>query len=236
MDAHDDSNHVTDRLRALGRQPVPDELSRQHLMEMRMQPAPRPAKRFGRLAVAGAAIVGFMAGSTGLAAAGALPGPAQGVAHDVLGAVGVDVPDNRGRCVSQAARTHGEDEVAKQTAKDACAKGGKPEGVGKADGERDRGGPSAAKLNDGDPCKGPPAWAGRGQPTVEERSTHEAGRASCPDSDATDEPATVGSATAPAPEPAPEPTPEPEPAPEPEPTPEATEPEPELAPELAPEG
>src|SRR3954468_1669425 len=42
--------------------------------------------------IAAAAVVGFLAGSTGLAMADALPDSAQTVAHDVLGAVKVDVP------------------------------------------------------------------------------------------------------------------------------------------------
>jgi hypothetical protein len=38
------------------------------------------------------AVVGLLAGSTGMAAAGALPGSAQSIAHQVLGTVGVHVP------------------------------------------------------------------------------------------------------------------------------------------------
>jgi len=38
-------------------------------------------------------VVGLMAGSTGMAAAGALPGSAQTIAHHVLGTVGVHVPE-----------------------------------------------------------------------------------------------------------------------------------------------
>lgn len=196
MEQHSD---LTDRLRALGEPPLPDDLARRHVAAFAAATAgtdlggrsPRP-KRFGRLAVAGAAMVGFVAGSTGLAAAGALPGPAQGVAHDVLNVVGVDVPDSRGRCISQAARTHGDDDAAKQAAKDACPQGGKPAGVGggKPDGvgggkpEGVGGGPPQELLEDGDPCKGPPPWAGRGQPTDEERAAHQAGRAGCPSAEA----------------------------------------------------
>jgi hypothetical protein len=39
------------------------------------------------------AVVGLLAGSTGMAAAGALPGSAQSIAHHVLGSVGVHVPE-----------------------------------------------------------------------------------------------------------------------------------------------
>lgn len=38
-------------------------------------------------------VVGLLAGSTGMAAAGALPGSAQTIAHHVLGSVGVHVPE-----------------------------------------------------------------------------------------------------------------------------------------------
>jgi hypothetical protein len=39
-------------------------------------------------------VVGLLAGSTGMAAAGALPGSAQTIAHHVLGSVGMDVPED----------------------------------------------------------------------------------------------------------------------------------------------
>ncbi|HEX4902474.1 MAG TPA: hypothetical protein VFV42_06670, partial [Acidimicrobiales bacterium] len=119
MNEHDD---LTERLGALGSAPVADDVRDGHLHAMRAAtPATVGRQGFGRLAVAAAAIVGFGVGSTGFAMAGALPDPAQGVAHDVLSVVQVDVPDrpqNRGACVSAAAK------AGDQAAKDACPKGG----------------------------------------------------------------------------------------------------------------
>lgn len=61
-----------------------------------VKPAVGAWRRHGRLTVsAGFAAVAF-AGSTGLAAAGALPQPVQGVAHSVLRSVGVSVPEVSG--------------------------------------------------------------------------------------------------------------------------------------------
>ena len=165
-----DENEITQRLRDAGDQPVPGEVRASHLSQMHAATpaaAPQP-KRFGRLAVAAAAFVGFAVGSTGFAMAGALPDPAQQVAHDVLAVVQVDVenPRNRGQCISNAARTI-EDEAAKQAAKQECKdtiKPGKPDhagqGNGKAKGRPDGAGRPDGHPNDGDPCKGPPPWAG----------------------------------------------------------------------------
>ena len=178
---------LTDRLAALGSAPVPAEVRAEHLHAMRSS-RPAPARRrFGRLAVAAAALVGFAAGSTGFAMAGALPGTAQGIAHDVLSVVQVDVPDrprNHGACVSAAAKQHRGDEVAKQQAKEACRQSnppGRPDGVGRGQGGPDGTPPGRVgkppKADDGDPCTGRPPWAGRvGGPTAEEAQQ----RAACP--------------------------------------------------------
>ncbi len=164
-----DENEITQRLRASGEEPVPGEVRASHLSQMHAaSPVVEKPKRFGRLAVAAAAFVGFAVGSTGFAMAGALPDPAQQVAHDVLAVVQVDVenPRNRGQCISSAARTI-EDEAAKQAAKQECKdriKSGRPDhagqGNGKAKGRPDGAGPPGGHPNDGDPCKGPPPWAG----------------------------------------------------------------------------
>lgn len=166
-----DENEITQRLREAGERPVAGNVRSDHLHRMRAAAPARP-KRFGRLAVATAAFVGFAVGSTGFAMAGALPGPAQGVAHQVLSVVQVDVPDgkpHRGACVSAAANAHPEDEVARKAAKDACPKG-KPEGMG--NGRPDGVPPGHAGKGpkrpkeprganaDGDPCTGKPPWAG----------------------------------------------------------------------------
>lgn len=49
--------------------------------------------RFGKVKVAVASVVGGLSLTTGLAAAGALPGPAQGLAADALAHVGITVPN-----------------------------------------------------------------------------------------------------------------------------------------------
>ena len=162
-----DENEITQRLRDAGNQPVPGEVRGSHLSQMQAATpaAVQQPKRFGRLAVAAAAFVGFAVGSTGFAMAGALPDPAQQVAHDVLAVVQFDVEDprNRGQCISDAAKANPDDEVAKANAKAECPKG-KPDhagqGNGKAKGRPDRAGPPEGHPNDGDPCKGPPPWAG----------------------------------------------------------------------------
>lgn len=186
-----DDDTLTERLRRMGREPVPSEVRDDHLHRMEtVEIRPPREKRFGRVAVAAAAIVGFMAGSTGLAMAGALPDPAQGVAHDVLSVVQVEVPDpghkNRGQCVSEKMKTFegapddAETEAAKKSAKAECGVPGPPadRGVGKgAPGER---GPKAHK-HDGDPCKGPPPWARKGgPPDPQAKADFEATRAACP--------------------------------------------------------
>ncbi len=196
-----DENEITQRLRHAGEQPVPGEVRSTHLSQMHAatQTTPRP-KRFGRLAVAAAAFVGFAVGSTGFAMAGALPEPAQQVAHDVLATVNVNVenPKNRGQCISAAARNN-TDEAAKQAAKADCPKGGngkgRPDGAGppegKGKGRPDHagtpGGPNG-KPHDGDPCKGPPPWAGKAGKamTPNAKRAAQAERAACPGAEAED--------------------------------------------------
>lgn len=187
------SDPVTDRLRDLGRAPIDEATRDAHVRAMRAD-APdlpvadrRPPRR--RLAIAAAAVVGFLAGSTGLAFADALPGPAQEAASDVLAVVGLDVPSGkegkRGPCVSEAAKI--EDPVAKQEAKDACPKGPFGRGPDEAPG---RGGsvpegsdrpdvpPGQADKAD-DPCKGKPPWAGKHDLTDAEVDAAKAERAAC---------------------------------------------------------
>ncbi|MDQ3385361.1 MAG: hypothetical protein M3503_05030, partial [Actinomycetota bacterium] len=160
---------LTSRLRDLGRQPVPPGTSAAHLTAMSAlgPDATRSSRRFGRLAVGLAAITGFLVGGSGLAMAGALPGPVQEGAADVLAQVGVDAPDghcNRGACVSAIARAQGgEDEAAPgaapaeeertaaeraatKQAKDACPKGGRGRRAA-GPGEQCRG-----KLVEGETC------------------------------------------------------------------------------------
>ena len=179
-----DENEITQRLRDAGDQPVPGEVRATHLSQMHAAvPVVEKPKRFGRLAVAAAAFVGFAVGSTGFAMAGALPAPAQEVAHDVLSVVQVNVPDgeykNRGECISTAAKANPTDEVAKQLAKDECKatiKPGKPAhaGQGKGKGKGNGGGPPGGHPNDKtDDCKGRPPWAGKDAPDFNEQQKAE---------------------------------------------------------------
>lgn len=188
-----DENEITQRLRDAGQQSVPGEVRSTHLHQMRAAgPIVEKTKRFGRLAVAAAAFAGFAVGSTGFAMAGALPAPAQGVAHDVLSVVQVEVPDrpnNRGACISAAARNPELDEAGKKAAKADCKakiEPGRPDGVGKGRPDRSgqgkgrgKGGPPAERMDDGDPCKGPPSWAGKGPKGVTPEQKR-AERAGCP--------------------------------------------------------
>ena len=185
MDEHD----LTDRLRSLGEQPVPPATHQQHLRMLASTSSSRSERRFGRLAVAAAALVGFVAGSTGLAVAGALPDPAQDVAHDVLSVVQVDVPEGtRGACVSAAARDDSLTKEAEQAAKAACPRGGgrRPDGAPGRSGAA----PGQAKQDDGDPCRGKPPWAGRMDPADKARlrAEHAAARAAAGCPVAADEP------------------------------------------------
>lgn len=167
-----DHDALTARLADLGSAPVPPDVRDGHLQAMSTPGLAPPVGRrgFGRLAVAAAAIVGFAVGSTGFAMAGALPDPAQGVAHDVLSVVQVDVPDRGngvGACVSRAAKATGEE---KKDAKEAC-KAGRGKGKGSVDDAGDagrsaespgqRGKPATHPGDDGDVCTGKPPWAGK---------------------------------------------------------------------------
>src|SRR5688500_14650042 len=98
---------VVARLQALGATPIDDGLAAEHLAAMHVELHPTP-RRARRAVVAGVAAAAVLTASTGMAAAGVLPGPAQGVAHDVLDTVGVNVPDQghgRGACVREVARS-----------------------------------------------------------------------------------------------------------------------------------
>lgn len=181
-----DETPLTDRLHDLGTQPVPDDVRDRHLHRMSAVAPDRSGARFGRLAVAAAAVVGFAFGSTGLAMAGALPDPAQDVAHDVLGTVNIAVPEGtRGQCVSGVAKSD-LPEAEKKAAKDACPKGGRPDGVGNGkSGEAP--GKTRVDKHANDPCRGKPPWAGKPELTDEERAAMQAERQACPP-DVEDEP------------------------------------------------
>src|SRR5207248_8560195 len=90
MNEHED---LVARLRALGRRPVEADVADRHLAAMGEEAAYGvPPVRRHRLRIVAAFAAGLLAGTIGLASAGALPNGAQEVAHHALGAVGVNVP------------------------------------------------------------------------------------------------------------------------------------------------
>lgn len=178
----DDELH--ERLRSLGTTPIEPHTRAEHLQRIAAATATEPRRRglvWG--GIAAAAIVGFLAGSTGLAMADSLPGRAQGVAHDVLRVVQVDVPDGkqgtRGACVSEAAKIKDPDE--KKAAKEACPKGDSPHDDSGDDGSGDTGGGGPPPSDD--PCHGRPPWAGPMSKADRQAAKESNSRAQCPDDD-----------------------------------------------------
>jgi hypothetical protein len=206
---HMNDGELERRLSALGRRRIDAATRDAHLRRIQREvgeigTAERPEaprrRPIGAISVAAAALIGFAVGSTGLAMADALPDPAQRVAHDVLGAIQVDVPSgrpqNRGACVSAAAKL--EDEAAKQSAKDACPRGGPPENDDSTDGSHGRsdtapghsktnGQPPGAGKHEGDPCRGRPAWAGPMSKADRQAAREANSRANCPEDDGASE-------------------------------------------------
>jgi hypothetical protein len=179
-------DEIRARLRAMGTEPIDEQTRATHMRRMAAGGAVAEPRRRGFVwaGIAAAAVVGFLAGSTGLAMADALPDPAQEVAHDVLRVVQVDVPQGkegkRGPCMSQAAKI--KDKDAKKAAKDACPKGGGNESgdetgdeTGDGAGTPEQGPPSAS-----DPCRGRPPWAGPMSKEQRDAAKASASRANCP--------------------------------------------------------
>lgn len=237
MDERDDltTGGLEERLDALGRVPVEPGVAAAHLSAMAAIEVAPARFRFGWRAVAGAAVIGFLAGSTGLAAAGTLPDPAQDVAHDVLGAVGIDVPRSTEGCPDgQAFRNHGEYvssveaaggdvEAASHSDCGMPVRGG-GRGGGQGHGRGQGGAPAPGvprEDTDGDPCAGPPPWAGAHLPADQRAALQEEHRNSCGEDEAESEDEAEDEAEAedaPAVEPAPEPESEPTTTAVPEPT------------------
>jgi hypothetical protein len=117
---------VAERIHRLGELPVDETTAANHLTALR---AVTKARRGWRpVLAAGAATVAVLAGTAGLAAADLLPGPAQGVAHDVLGGLGIEVPDaGRGACVRDVAVSEetppgaGHGDLVSEAAREGCA-------------------------------------------------------------------------------------------------------------------
>ena len=91
-----DHSGLEDRLRRLGGRPIDPSVASQHLTAIASVAPSRTTTLGQRLRVGAAFAAGILIGGTGLASAGAL-GPAQGVAHDALGQVGISVPDDEGK-------------------------------------------------------------------------------------------------------------------------------------------
>ncbi|MCI0347297.1 MAG: hypothetical protein L0221_17940, partial [Chloroflexi bacterium] len=115
-------------------------------------------------------------------------------AHDVLGRVGVDVPRSTDGCPEgRTYRNHGE------YVSEVEAAGGDVEAAARSDcgkpakGERGRGaGPGVRRDDaDGDPCKGPPPWAGGHLPADQRRALQDERRAACGDADEVEEDTTT---------------------------------------------
>jgi hypothetical protein len=96
------------RLQEFGRQPVGDAVQRRHLAALERVRLEAAVPQVGALevvhagfrrfrTVAAAMVLGLL-GASGLAAAGALPDPAQDLASDALGVVGLDVPRGSDSC------------------------------------------------------------------------------------------------------------------------------------------
>src|SRR5205823_13524392 len=119
-----------------------------------------------RLKIVAAFTVGLMAGTTGLASAGALPNGAQEVAHHALGAVGVNVPHGdryQGPECGGTVKNHGQyvrSQPKGNRAQAAASRCGKPLQAGE-DGSDGAGGKTGGSAG-GRP--GPPPWAGEGKP------------------------------------------------------------------------
>lgn len=176
MNEHDD---LISRLRAFGRRPVDPDLAARHLSAMA---APTPAdapRRHHRLRVVAAFAVGLLAGTTGLATAGALPNGVQEIAHTTLGSVGVNVPHGnryQGPECGGTVKNHGQyvrSQPKGNRAAAAASRCGKPLGAGADDGNG--GAPEKAGG-----CQGPPPWAGKGKP---DKAAKDARKQACGDHD-----------------------------------------------------
>lgn len=188
MDDLNEFSHLTERLRALGDEPVEPTVRARHISQMAGQHREKLVPRLAqsrlfrsRLRVGAAFFAGLLIGGSGMAVAGALPSPAQSVAHDVLGAVGVGIPDgkgkprsvegcpegqtfaNHGQYMKWVAENGGDTEAASTSECGKPLKGEKPANAGPKE-PGDRGNSAAAKADKGpkkdNPCR--PPWAGGG--------------------------------------------------------------------------
>lgn len=173
----DDHDELLNRLRHLGAQPIDPSRQAADLVAMagvRRSSGRVPGFLGSKVRLAAAFLVGLLLGSTGLAAADALPDPAQHVAHNVLARVGVDVPNperyHGPECGAEVKKNHGgyvRDDPA--LADSRC---GKPTHAGGSGEQGDGNGNGADKG----PCQGRPPWAGNKSMTDAEVATAKAER------------------------------------------------------------
>lgn len=161
-----DDRDLIARLRALGSAPVNRRASDRHLAAIEAATGPvAEGRRSHRLRIVAAFAVGLIAGTSGLATAGALPDGAQEVAHRTFGAVGINVPHGDRywgqECSGEVTKNHGQyvrSQPKGKRAEAAASRCGKPTQAGSEGGGSD--GPAGA-------CQGPPPWAGKGKPDAE---------------------------------------------------------------------
>ncbi len=186
----------------LGTHPIDPARSAEDLGAIAAMSRPTSGARSGifasKLRVAAAFFAGLLVGSTGLAAADALPDPAQHVAHQVLSQVGVDVPNpdryHGPECGPEQRRNHGayvrdDHSLAQSDCGKKLGAGGagdddeadEGDERGKADGQGNGNGQGNGKPASGDPCRGKPPWAGNKTMTPEEVTAAKAVREACPD-------------------------------------------------------
>lgn len=159
-----ENEDLISRLRAFGRRPVSPEVAGTHLAALDEVDSTGARVSAHRLKIVAAFVVGLVAGTSGLATAGALPDGAQEVAHRTFGAVGIKVPHGDRywgqECAGEAKKNHGQyvrSQPKDKRAEAAASKCGKPvqagsdDSVGGGDGK-------------GGGCQGPPPWAGKGKP------------------------------------------------------------------------
>jgi hypothetical protein len=179
---------LEERLKALGTQPIDGGLGADHLA--RMAGAVRSSRRRAKVRVAGAVVAGCLVATSGLAAAGALPDPAQHLAHRAFDGVGVGVPDperyHGPECGPDVKKNHGAYVRADHDlATSQCGKKTHAGQDGKSADDEDEGSSNADA-----PCEGPPPWAGKDKESMspEAKAKAQAERAAtCGDEDDADE-------------------------------------------------
>ena len=188
-DHEPDHDALVERLRALGEHPIDPALQAAHLTAMS---APRPAGIRPKLRVAAAFLAGLLVGGSGLAVAGALPDPAQNLAHRAFKQAGIEVPQperyhDDAECGPEVMANHGGYVRADRSkAQTECGK--RVKGARGGPGERGANDPEGAGPAERGPCQGPPPWATDPSLSPEAKATAQAERrAACGDDGEIDE-------------------------------------------------